>query len=1195
MTSINPNDIIVTRKQVANNFIGPDDSYKIETSVVTTTTTVDTSVGSAVSSLNIVPYMKGQPVEFIGYRLRPHRQVYVYFDDEPVSQIIQRPNIIETTSKMPITDIMKGDRDTIMIGGVPANVLMAESNTRTGETIIYVSQFEGDVSPAAGSLITSKSGDFSGSVKVYHHSSGYVGPGSNSTHIFLAPDANSDTEDFYTGNVFTIVTGINAGDSREIVAYDHISRQITLSVPFVGEDVKSKKIDNAYLRIIYKELLGREPDQEGFNYWMSRGLSIADTVQNFLDSEEYRKIHADGRIYSKRIQDIIDNRSIYGDAIYSIGDPRKGWSANNTQSMYVSSRGQVCGVIHFPDPAVSKMFKPRVGDHILRIIDNARNDLQQYSTRADYKFVVNSLNMGISQIIQRKVDIVKGLDVRFIIEPTPTPTVTPTLTPTRSYTPTNTPTQTPTPTYTATNTPTPTTTGTPPASQTPTPTRAPTPTPTMTKTATPPATPPVTPPKTVPITQQPTPTPTKTQTPTPSPVFQCICCPTDLEQKQLLSLTCPIPFPNYATNDRYNNAASCFVYTDKEGNVIQGAPNQKFLDPELDRIVSGPGGAVFGGVGLYQSLGGWSIATIGGASAYDFPAGTRFPGGSYVKVYGYDGSDTFRWNGPFDVSGMLASGLLCYQASWVGQGIAGVRRQDVTSTLNTCFKVRIDPTAQSFFIDKLMNPNGLMLSSVDLFFKNKGVLPVEVQIRPMENGFPSSNTVIPGATTIVYPEQVIISDNPDVMSSNTRITFADPVYLSSGYEYALIVMTDDYDYDIHIAELGKQILGTDRIISKQPNLGSLFKSQNARTWNAIQDEDLMFVINRCNFKFGSGSAYFTETKGALPRDGSNTKFDAFEVQSDAIEITGTKLNYYYKATSNTTGKMDAGYTSFKADRKTPITERKVIRERDSVGYSFDMRAILETYDPSVSPILYKNRQNFVAIENFINDLSLTSDRFSIVNPGSGYTANTGLVIEGEYGFGANAFAVIDTVNSNLISIIVDNEGTGYSGDVTVTVVPSEHDSPNITIPAIINVSTEILNSGGPAHARYISKTVTLNDGFDAGDLRVFLTAIRPLNSDIHIYYKVRNANDGKSIEELNWVKMDQKSGIYDYSRAGEQIEYEYRPSLTSNNIVYSTDSTTYKSFNQFAIKVVMSTTDTTLNGIPYLYDIRAYALPGDSY
>ena len=124
---------------------------------------------------------------------------------------------------------------------------------------------------------------------------------------------------------------------------------------------------------------------------------------------------------------------------------------------------------------------------------------------------------------------------------------------------------------------------------------------------------------------------------------------------------------------------------------------------------------------------------------------------------------------------------------------------------------------------------------------------------------------------------------------------------------------------------------------------------------------------------------------------------------------------------------------------------------------------------------------------------------------------------------------------------------------------------------------------------------SLLDGYDAGDLRVYLTAVKPAGANVQVYYKVRNSLDNTPIENHDWVRMVQKTSEFIYSVNNEQIEYEYRPSLTSNNIVYSTDSTTYKSFNQFAIKVVMSTTDTTLNGIPYLYDIRAYALPGDSY
>ena len=45
-----------------------------------------------------------------------------------------------------------------------------------------------------------------------------------------------------------------------------------------------------------------------------------------------------------------------------------------------------------------------------------------------------------------------------------------------------------------------------------------------------------------------------------------------------------------------------------------------------------------------------------------------------------------------------------------------------------------------------------------------------------------------------------------------------------------------------------------RIVSQQPYLGSLFKSQNGSTWeDPSQFEDLKFKINRCEFVSGPGA------------------------------------------------------------------------------------------------------------------------------------------------------------------------------------------------------------------------------------------------------------------------------------------------------------------------------------------------------
>ena len=47
--------------------------------------------------------------------------------------------------------------------------------------------------------------------------------------------------------------------------------------------------------------------------------------------------------------------------------------------------------------------------------------------------------------------------------------------------------------------------------------------------------------------------------------------------------------------------------------------------------------------------------------------------------------------------------------------------------------------------------------------------------------------------------------------------------------------------------IGENDLVTDEFVSNQLTLGSLFKSQNASTWEPSQWEDLKFIFNRAEF------------------------------------------------------------------------------------------------------------------------------------------------------------------------------------------------------------------------------------------------------------------------------------------------------------------------------------------------------------
>ena len=55
-------------------------------------------------------------------------------------------------------------------------------------------------------------------------------------------------------------------------------------------------------------------------------------------------------------------------------------------------------------------------------------------------------------------------------------------------------------------------------------------------------------------------------------------------------------------------------------------------------------------------------------------------------------------------------------------------------------------------------------------------------------------------------------------------------------------------YSVYISRIGETDLLTDTFISNQPYLGSLFKSQNASTWEPSQWEDLKFTLYRAEFE-----------------------------------------------------------------------------------------------------------------------------------------------------------------------------------------------------------------------------------------------------------------------------------------------------------------------------------------------------------
>ena len=178
------------------------------------------------------------------------------------------------------------------------------------------------------------------------------------------------------------------------------------------------------------------------------------------------------------------------------------------------------------------------------------------------------------------------------------------------------------------------------------------------------------------------------------------------------------------------------------------------------------------------------------------------------------------------------------------------RRTVITTRTETRQIGWYDPLAQSFIVDE---QGGVFLTGIDVFFRTKDAnIPISMQIRTMENGYPTKD-ILPFSDVTISPDQVELSDNAAVP---TRFTFRSPVYIKQSTEYCFVLLSDSNEYNVWISRMGDIDVSGTRTISEQPYAGVLFKSQNASTWTADQYEDMKFTVYRAEFTAKLGTAIF---------------------------------------------------------------------------------------------------------------------------------------------------------------------------------------------------------------------------------------------------------------------------------------------------------------------------------------------------
>ena len=264
-----------------------------------------------------------------------------------------------------------------------------------------------------------------------------------------------------------------------------------------------------------------------------------------------------------------------------------------------------------------------------------------------------------------------------------------------------------------------------------------------------------------------------------------------------------------------------------------------------------------------------------------------------------------------------------------------------TTATTTTTQQLFDPIAQTFLINEPTDVPGVFVGKIDVFFKTAHPnLGVEMQVREVDNGFPTVKIVPYGRKVLTAAEINVSSD----ASTATTFEFDSPLFLKSGREYAFVVMPvgSNDGYNIWVGEIGGTDVTTNTPIYDNNSTGVMFTSSTNRIWTPFQKEDIKFVIHRKNFSSSTGTISYRN---------SNTEYLTVTsaignfVAGEKVAVSNGQLTYSANVWCNTTSNTITVNPAI-ANAQTTFTVNTVIFVSSNSGLLTDVRQIIAIPAPN---------------------------------------------------------------------------------------------------------------------------------------------------------------------------------------------------------------------------------------------------------
>lgn len=522
-----------------------------------------------------------------------------------------------------------------------------------------------------------------------------------------------------------------------------------------------------------------------------------------------------------------------------------------------------------------------------------------------------------------------------------------------------------------------------------------------------------------------------------------------------------------------------------------------------------------------------------------------------------------------------------------------------------------DPLAQSFFVEE---DTGVFLTKVRVYFASKPDVvsgdnpdPVALEIRPMVNGHPSATTAVPGSLVVLTPNEVtVVPENTEasMLANGTDFTFEEPIYLSGRTEYAITLLSQTIAYTVYVAEPGEFIIGSEeRRITRQPLLGSLFKSQNGTTWSADQTKDLTFRLYKARFNTSAGNVILENAN--VPRRALIADPFNFDSGENWITVSHPYHGFDSGDTVNLTG-LDSA-TTYAGILGTSILGNRTVANPDMYGYKIyaDSAAtssivgggigveatrniMFDIVNPTVQYLVPNARTSVSAAGKFTSGKSLAGTETRFVKDTSfvSLAMNANNFANSPRMIGNTAVESVDigdksaTLRLTLrtsdpnISPVIDLQRTSLSlFSNLIDRQDSDRDTVGFNTP--LTFVSELDADGGSHLAKHITTPVTLAE--TAVGLRVLLSANKPSAASFDVYW--RTSGEGGNIGDVNWTLANQENSVPSDENPNIYREYRYLIGGLGG---------TLSPFTTYQLKIVMKSTNSAK--VPVFKDLRVIAL-----